>query len=139
LKACNLDKLAETPSVKVARTVDEATLFKNCRHVSTGIKLMDERGVHPITWQPFVLKEDGAEDMYVKVQSSEVCCVMVIADAIDNKHLYEDVFKEYYKWGDKLRLEGLAKSSLGPKLMPFTVTHTTDMKAAWYFKNEGGS
>ena len=84
MKACNLDKLAETPSVKVARTVDEATLFKNCRHVSTGIKLMDERGVHPITWQPFVLKEDGAEDMYLKVQSSEVCCVMVIAKAIDN-------------------------------------------------------
>jgi hypothetical protein len=55
---------------------------------------------------------------------------MIIADAKDNKHLYEDVFKQYYEWGEKLRLEGLAESELGPKLMPFTVTHTTYLKAA---------
>jgi len=38
------------------------------------------------------------DDMYIKVQSREVCCLMMIADTKDNKHLYEDVFKEYYEW-----------------------------------------
>jgi len=40
--------------------------------------------------------------------------------------------------GEKLRVEGLAESELGPKLMPFTVTHTTDLKAAWFLSNRGG-
>jgi hypothetical protein len=119
-------------SVKVALTVDGAALIKNRTHVSTGIKITDERGVHPITGHPFILQQEDSEDMYIKVQTSEVCCVMVIADAINNKHLYQEVFTEYYKWGEKLRLEGLAASSLGPRLMPFSVTHTTDMKATWY-------
>jgi hypothetical protein len=67
-----------------------------------------------------------------------VCCVMIIADAKDNKHLYEDVFKEYYEWGEKLRLEGLPESELGPKLMPFNVTHTPDLKGAWFLCGRGG-
>jgi hypothetical protein len=61
-----------------------------------------------------------------------------MADATNNKHLYKDIFNKYYQWGDKLRLEGLPESSLGPRLMPFSVTHTTDMKAAWYLSNKGG-
>jgi hypothetical protein len=139
LKACKLDKLAETTSVKVALTVDGAALIKNRTHVSTGIKITDERGVHPISGQPFMLHDaENDENMYVKVQTSEVCCAMVIADAIDNKHLYEDVFREYYEWGEKLRLEGLPESNKGPKLMPFNVTHAADMKAAWYLSNKGG-
>jgi len=76
--------------------------------------------------------------VYVKVQSSEVCCAMVVADAFDNKHLYQDLFKEYYEWGEKLQLEEFAASSLGPRLMPFSVAHTTDMKATWYLYNRGG-
>jgi hypothetical protein len=48
------------------------------------------------------------------------------------------VFKQYYEWGEKLRVEGLAESELGPKLMPFTLTHTTDLKAAWFLSNRGG-
>jgi hypothetical protein len=77
--------------------------------VSTGIKITDERAVHRISKQPFLVvdREEG-EDMFVKVQTREVCCIMIIADAKDNKHLYEDVFKEYYEWGEKLQLEGLA-------------------------------
>ena len=55
---------------------------------------------------------------------------MIIADALDSKHLYEDVFQDYYQWGEKLRLEGLPQSPFGPALKPFQVTHTTDMKAA---------
>jgi hypothetical protein len=139
LKACNIHDLAQTSSVKVALTVDGADLFKGRTHVSTGIKITDERAVHPISKQPFLVvdREEG-EDMFVKVQTREVCCIMIIADAKDNKHLYEDVFKEYYEWGEKLRLEGLAESALGPKLLPFQVTHTTDLKAAWFLSSRGG-
>jgi hypothetical protein len=53
LKACKLHDLATTSSVKVALTVDGADLFKGRMHVSTGIKIMDERGIHPITAQLF--------------------------------------------------------------------------------------
>jgi hypothetical protein len=53
LKACKLDELAQTTSVKIALTVDGAALIKNRTHVSTGIKITDERGVHPITGRPF--------------------------------------------------------------------------------------
>jgi hypothetical protein len=63
---------------------------------------------------------------------------MIIPDANDNKHLYEDVFKDYYQWGKRLRLEGLPASQFGPKLCPFIVTHTTDMKAARFLSSRGG-
>ncbi len=104
LKACNLHDLAQTSSVKVALTVDGADLFKGRTHVSTGIKITDERAVHPVSKQPFLVanRQDDDEDMFVKVQTREVCCIMIIADAKDNKHLYEDVFKEYYEWGKSL-------------------------------------
>jgi hypothetical protein len=85
LKACKLEKLAETTSVKVALTVDGAALIKSRTHVSTGIKIPDEHGVHPITGKPFVMEQDDAENIYVKGQTSDVCCVMIKADAIDNK------------------------------------------------------
>ncbi len=140
LRACNLHDLATTSSVKLGLSVDGADLFKGRTHVSTGIKITDERGVHPITRQPFLVsnRESDLDDSYVRIQSKEVCCVMIIADAKDNKHLYEDVFKEYYEWGEKLRLEGLPESELGPKLMPFNVTHTPDLKGAWFLCGRGG-
>jgi hypothetical protein len=48
----------------------------------------------------------------VKIFSSEVCCLMVIALAGDNKTLYEDVFKEFYHWGEHLnKVEGLPVSN----------------------------
>lgn len=95
-------------SIKVALTVDGADLFKGHTHVSTGSKITDECGVYPITGKPFMLQTAVAEEMYVKVQCSEVCCVMIIVDATGNKHLYQVAFKEYYQWGEKLWLEGLA-------------------------------
>jgi hypothetical protein len=140
LKACNLYELAQVDSVKVALTVDGADLFKGRTHVSTGMKITDERGLHPITKQPLLVpaREHDDDDMFVKIQTKEVCCMMIIADAKDNKHLYEDVFKEYYDWGEKIRHEGLAASEFGPKLMPFTITHTPDLKGAWFLSNRGG-
>jgi hypothetical protein len=35
-------------------------------------------------------------------------------------------------------MEGLCESQFGPKLMPFNLMHTTDLKAAWYLSNRGG-
>jgi hypothetical protein len=138
LKASTLDTLATTTSVKIALTVDGTDLFNDQTHVSTGIKITDERGIHPVTKQPLLVMEDNADPTFVKVQSSELCCITIIADARDDKHLYEGVFNDYYKWGDLLRTEGLAESPFGPKLMPFCVTHNTDLKAAWYLSNRGG-
>jgi hypothetical protein len=140
LRACKLDELARTTSVKVALTVDGADLFKGRTHASTGIKITDKRGVHPITGQPFLVteRENELDDSYVRVQSKEVCCIMIVADAKDSKHLYEDVFREYYEWGEKIRLEGLLESEYGPQLMPFNVTHTPDLKGAWFLSRRGG-
>jgi hypothetical protein len=179
LKACKLDELATSSSIKVALAVDGAEMFSTRTHVSSGVKITDERGVHPITGKPLTvhLNEDEDADcdeayakvisfvpyvklnlfitlnnfliclliylfkiifFYLQVQSSELCCIMIIADAIDNKHLYEDVFKGFYEWGEKIRHEGVPASDLGPALMPFKVTHNADMKAAWYLSNKGG-
>jgi hypothetical protein len=49
LKACNLHHLAETPSVKLAISVDGADLFKGRTHVSSGVRIVNEKGVHPVT------------------------------------------------------------------------------------------
>jgi hypothetical protein len=52
---------------------------------------------------------------------------MIIADAKESKHLYKEVFQEYYDWEEKLRVEGVAESESGPWLMPYhQVTHTID-------------
>jgi hypothetical protein len=139
LKACQLEELATRAAVKVALTVDGADLFRGRTHVSTGIKVTDERGVHPVTKQPFcVVNDENDEVHFVKVQSSEVCCIMIIADAVDSKEIYSDVFREYYDWGERLRKDGLAESELGPKLMPLEVLYCNDLKGTWYLTCKGG-
>ncbi len=52
LKACNLHQLATTSSVKVSFSVDGADLLHDRMHVSCGVKITDERGIHPIMKQP---------------------------------------------------------------------------------------
>jgi hypothetical protein len=138
LKASNLHDLAKTTSIKIALTVDGADLFSDRTHVSTGLKITDERGIHPVTKQPLLLVDNDADPTFIKVQSSELCAITIIADARDNKHLYEEVFNDFYEWGEKLRTEGLPESRFGPKLHPFSVTHNTDLKAAWYLSDRGG-
>ncbi len=133
LKAPNLHELATTTSVKIALSVDGADLFKGCTPVSTGVKITDEQAVHQVTKQPFAVCNVDSECIkYIKLQSSDVCCIMMIADAVDSKQLYEDVIKNFYEWGNNLQLNGLPASDLGPKLMPFQVLFTNDLKAAWY-------
>jgi hypothetical protein len=64
---------------------------------------------------------------------------MMIADARYSKSLYEDVFKLFYDWGKRISIHGLPPLNGEPALTPFTVTHSSDMKAAWYLSNQGGS
>jgi hypothetical protein len=72
IKACELDDLATRTAVKVALTVDGADLFRGRTHVSTGIKVTDESGVHPIMKQPLsVMANDNDEVNFCEVQSSE--------------------------------------------------------------------
>jgi hypothetical protein len=139
LKACNLHELATTTAVKITLSVDGADLFKGRTHVSTGVKITDEQAVHPVTKQPLAVCNVDLECIeYIKLQSSDVCCIMMIADAVDSKQLYEDVIKDFYEWGNNLQLNGLPASDLGPKLMPFQVLFTNDLKATWYLSNKGG-
>jgi hypothetical protein len=73
LKACHLHDLAKEKSVKIALTVDGVDLFKERTHVSTGVKIVDERGVHPVMKQPFhVSNVDDHSIEFVIVQSLEV-------------------------------------------------------------------
>jgi hypothetical protein len=73
LKACNLYELAQVDSLKVALalSVDGADLFKGRTHVSSGIKITDKRGLHPITKQPFLVsvRENDVDDMFCKIQT----------------------------------------------------------------------
>jgi hypothetical protein len=60
---------------------------------------------------------------------------MIIADARDKKELYEDVFRDFYAWGNQLASHGLPAADGEPALRPFTLTHTSDMKAQWLLSN----
>ncbi len=62
---------------------------------------------------------------------------MVIVLAKDNKELYEDAFKDFYHWGERLKLEGLPASNGEPALKPFILTHTCDLKASRYLSKRG--
>jgi len=80
---------------------------------------------------------EDLDETYFLTQSSEVCCVMIIADAVDSKDIYMDVFKEYYDWGESIRLHGLPASELGPALRPFSVLFCNDLKRTWYLTGKG--
>jgi hypothetical protein len=137
LKACGL-QIATTSSVQISISVDGADVLHNRTHVSTGVKITHPRGKHPLTNQPLLVLDEDGRDKLVKIQSSEMCCIFIIADARDSKDLYEDVFKDFYRWGERLRMEGLLQSEHGPALQPFNLTHNADMKAAWVLSSKGG-
>jgi hypothetical protein len=72
------------------------------------------------------------------VQSFKLCALMMIADAHDNKALYEDVFKKFYDWGKQISISGIAGVDGESDLKPFTVLHNSDMKTQWILSNKGG-
>ncbi len=138
LKACGLFELAQTESIQIALAIDGADMIRDRTHVSAGVKITDTRGYHPITKQPLLQKTDDGEEAFVRVQSFELCSLMMIADARDSKALYEGVFKEFYDWGKKISLVGLPAEDGMPALQPFQVLHNSDLKAAWYLSDRGG-
>jgi hypothetical protein len=137
LKASGLHRIAMTESVNIALAIDGADLIRDRTHVSAGVKITDPRGFHPVTKQPLLLTTDEGVK-YIKMQSFELCSLMIIADARDTKVLYEDVYKEFYDWGKQISIEGLPTGNGEPALRPFNLTHNSDMKAAWYLSNRGG-
>jgi hypothetical protein len=138
LKACQLHDLAQVDSVRVSLSIDGADLFKDHTHVSAIIKISDYHCVHPITKKPHFVQDDGGEEKMVKMQSSEMCCILIIADARDKKEMYEEVFCEFYQWGDSIQEIGLPASDGEPALHPFSAAHTTYLKASRHLSNRGG-
>jgi len=97
--------LAREESVKIAWTADRAELMKSWTHVSVGVKITDHNRRCPITKKPlFMQLEYTGSDVatYLNVQSRELCCILVVADAYDSKSLYSYVFDEHYKAAEKL-------------------------------------
>jgi hypothetical protein len=94
LKASGLHRIAMTESVNIALAIDGADLIRDRTHVSAGVKITDPRGFHPVTKQPLLLTTDEGVK-YIKMQSYELCSLMIIADARDTKALYEDVCKDF--------------------------------------------
>jgi hypothetical protein len=138
LKSCGLHDLAISESIQIALAIDGANMIRDRTHVSAGVKIIDTRGYHPITKQPLLQRNDDGEEKFVRVQSFELCSIMMIADARDSKDLYEDVFKLFYEWGKDIGRQGLPEVNGMPALQPFNVLHNSDKKAAWYLSNRGG-
>ena len=90
-----------------------------------------------MTKQPLLQRSNKGEERYVRVQSFELCSLMIVADAKDSKVLYEDAFKGFCEWGKHISIHGLPATGKEPALRPFKVTHNSDMKAAWYLSNRG--
>lgn len=107
LKACDLHNRATRERVKISLAIDGADLFKDRTHVSAGVKISDPNGIHPITKQPLFIRDEDGTERIVKIQSSELCCILIIADARDKKDLYKDIFRGFYEWGSLIRRVGL--------------------------------
>jgi hypothetical protein len=95
LKACGLHELATHESIQIALAIDGADMIYDQTHVSVGVKITDTCGYHPVTKQPLLQRTDEGDEKFVRVQSFELCSIMIIADARDSKDLYEDVFKYF--------------------------------------------
>ncbi len=84
----------------------------NWTHVATGIKITHEWGTDPVTKQPFLFIEDDAEATFIKVQSSEVCCITIIADARD-KNIFMKMYLKIITIGRKsYKLKGFMNRNL---------------------------
>jgi hypothetical protein len=142
LKATGLYSKAQCSNVSLSFTADGAALMKSRTHVSCGVKITDVDGFHPLTRTPLTnvsYNDDECGTCFNMVQSRELCAILVMADAKDSKELYNDVFKEFYEYSEKLRRFGMEASESEPELKPFIVTHPQDMKSAQTVSNKGGN
>jgi len=140
LEATGLYEKAQRESVCISFTADGALLLNSRTHVSCGVKITDVDGIHPVTKAPLTaIDEDTDEQFYNCMQSRELCAIMVMADAKDSKELYEDVFKDFYEYAEKLRIEGMPECDGQPALKPFKVAHPQDMKSTQTVCKRGGN
>jgi hypothetical protein len=73
------------------------------------------------------------------LQSRELCAIMVLADAKDSKDLYEDVFRDFYLYLERLRIHGMPECDGEPALKPFQVMHPQDMKSTQTLSKQDGN
>jgi hypothetical protein len=140
LKATGLYEKAQRTNVCISFTGDGALLLNSRTHVSCGVKITDVDGIHPVTKLPLTaVDEDTDENFYNCMQSRELCAILVMADAKDSKELYDDVFKNFYNYAEKLRIHGMAASDGEPALKPFIATHPQDMKSTQTVCKRGGN
>jgi hypothetical protein len=141
LKSTGLYEKAQRTSVSISVTADGALLLNSRTHVSCGVKVTDVNGIHPITKLPLAISIDDEEkeNVFNCMQSRELCAILVMADAKDSKELYNDVFREFYNYAEKLRIYGMEASDGEPALKPFTVTHPQDMKSTQTVCKRGGN
>ena len=108
LDAAGLTELAQRGPVKIAVTSDGANSFHNRTQISIGVKIVDTRGVHCKTKKPIfvaALDDDTDDDNghYQRIQSSEMCAILVMADARDILQMYQEIFSEFYTYMEGLR------------------------------------
>jgi len=140
LDAAGLTKYAEAGPVQLAITSDGANSFRNRMQISIGVKVVDPRGHHCKTKQPLFVDElDDEPAHYRGVQSSEMCTILIMADARDKSKMYDELFGEFYKYTAELEKNGMPASQFGPFLHPFKIVYPSDLKAAWTTAGRGGN
>lgn len=142
LKATGLYEKAQRTRVSLSFTADGALLLSSRTHVSCGVKITDIDGLHPVTKKPLAIpsSEENENEMVLNcMQSRELCAIMVMADAKDSKDLYEDVFKDFYEYSERLRMFGMPVQDGEPALHPFLVSHPQDMKSTQTVCKRGGN
>jgi hypothetical protein len=140
LKATGLYDKAQQTSVSISFTADGALLLNSRTHVSCGVKITDVDGIHPVTKLPLTAVDaETDETFYNSVQSRELCAILVMADAKDSKEMYDEVFKEFYDYLERLRIHGMPACDGEPALHPFLVAHPKDMKSSQTVSKRGGN
>ncbi len=140
LKATGLYDKVQRTSVSISFTADGALLLNSRTHVSCGVKITDVDGIHPVTKLPLTAIDAETDEMfYNSVQSRELCAILVMADAKDSKEMYDDVFKEFYDYSERLWIHGMPACDGEPALHPFLVAHPQDMKSSQTVSKRGGN
>ena len=109
LKMFQLDGIAKdshAPKVQIAITLDGVDLSRNITHVSARIKIIDPRAIDPRSGLPI-----GMEGSITKVQSrGELCFVLKIVLAKDNKNLYNTMFNDLFSGSGPFQLTDLVST-----------------------------